>query len=284
MQIQDLTLEKIDIYGGTQARVATNDDAIGSYADEMQNGAQFPPIAVYFDGAKYWLADGFHRFLAAQRIEATAISAEVHEGSRTDALKHALGANSINGIYRTNADKRNAVEVALEEWPEMSNGVLSSLCKVSDDLVRRCRQEMEQLSRIEPQDRVTGKDGKQYPAGIERQPRGKSEKRSSDEAGSGGGGSGAPRGKGKAEFGAPGGSNAEIEADAKIMIRNGEIKHSELDKLASVNALDYAETAINVLDRMKLEDPRRNDAIGRIERWLAKQKLGRESTSAALPV
>lgn len=274
MQIQDLTLEKIDIYGGTQARVATNDDAIGSYADEMLNGAQFPPIVVFFDGAKYWLADGFHRFLAAQRIEAESISAEVHEGSRTDALKHALGANSTNGVHRTNADKRNAVEVALEEWPNMSNGVLASLCKVSDDLVRRCRQEMEKLSRIEPQERVTGKDGKQYPAGIERQPRGKSEKRSSEEGSGGGGGSGAPRGKGKAEFGAPGGSNAEIEADAKIMIRNGEIKHSELDKLSSANALDYAETAINVLDRMKLDDPRRNDAIGRIERWLAKQKSG----------
>lgn len=271
MQIQDLTLDKIDIYGGTQSRVATNDDAIGSYADEMQRGAQFPPVVVFFDGAKYWLADGFHRFLAAQRIEAAGISAEVHEGSRTDALKHALGANSTNGVHRTNADKRNAVEVALEEWPNMSNSVLSSLCKVSDDLVRRCRHEMEQLSRIEPQQRVTGKDGKQYPAGIERQPRGKSEKRSSDE-GSGGGGGGAPRGKSKGEFGAPGGSNAEIEADAKIMIRNGEIKHSELDKLASANALDYAETALNVLDRMKLDDPRRGEAISRIERWLAQQK------------
>lgn len=272
MQIQDLTLDKIDIYGGTQARVATNDDAIGSYADEMERGTQFPPVVAFFDGAKYWLADGFHRFLAAQRIEAVSISTEVHEGSRTDALKHALGANATNGVHRTNADKRNAVEVALEEWPNMSNSVLSTLCKVSDDLVRRCRQEMEKLSRIEPQERVTGKDGKQYPAGIERQPRGKSEKRSSDE-GSGGGGGGAPSGKSKGDFGAPGGSNAEIEADAKIMIRNGEIKHSELDKLASANALDYAETALNVLDRMKLDDPRRGDALGRIERWLAKQKM-----------
>ncbi len=272
MQIKDLSLSQIDIYGGTQARVATNDDAIGSYADEMLAGAQFPPITVYYDGVKYWLADGFHRFLAAQRNEFTEISAEVHEGSRTDALKHALGANSTNGVYRSNADKRNAVEIALEEWPNMSNSVIAEMCRVSDDLVRRCRMEMEKLSRIEPQRSVTGKDGKQYPAGIERQPRGKTEKRSSDE-GSGGGG-GARGGKGKGEFGAPGGSNAEIEADAKIMIRNGEIKHSELDKLASANAIDYAETAINVLDRMKQDDPRRAEAVRRIERWLEKEKSG----------
>lgn len=269
MQTQDLTLDNVDIYGGTQTRVETNDDAINSYADEMASGAVFPPITVFYDGSKYWLADGFHRFLAAQRNELESISAEVHEGSRTDALRHALGANSTNGIYRSNADKRNAVEIALEEWPNMSNSVIAELCRVSGDLVRRNRMAMEKMERIAPQDSVTGKDGKQYPTGIEREPRGKSERSSSEGAGGGGGRS---SGKGKGEFGAEGGSNAEIEQDAKIMIRNGEIKHSELDKLNSVTALDYADTAINVLDRMKPEDPRLNEAIGRIERWLAKQK------------
>jgi hypothetical protein len=268
MQNQDLSLDKIDIYGGTQARVETNDDAINCYADEMLAGAVFPAITVFYDGVKYWLADGFHRFLAAQRNEVASIAASVHEGSRTDALRHALGANSTNGIYRSNADKRNAVEISLEEWPNMSNSVIAELCRVSGDLVRRCRISMEKMERIEPQKRVTGKDGKEYPTGIEREPRGKSEKSSSEGGGGGQGGGG----KGKGDFGAPGGSNAEIEADARAMIRNGEIKHSELDKLNSATALDYAETAINVLDRMKQNDPRRADAIGRIERWLAKQK------------
>jgi hypothetical protein len=269
MHTKDLTLENIDIYGGTQARVETNDDAINSYADEMLAGAVFPAITVFYDGAKYWLADGFHRFLAAQRNEFESISADVHEGSRTDALRHALGANSTNGIYRSNADKRNAVEIALEEWPNMSNSVIAELCRVSGDLARRCRLAMEKAERIEPQERVIGRDGKQYPAGIEREPRGKSEKSSSE----GGGGGSARGGKGKGDFSAPGGSNAEIEADARAMIRNGEIKHSELDKLNSATAIDYAETAINVLDRMKQGDPHRMEAIGRIERWLAKQKM-----------
>jgi hypothetical protein len=272
MLIKDIPLSEIDIYGGTQARISTNDDAIGSYADEMLTGAVFPPITVYYDGAKYWLADGFHRFLAAQRNEFSEISSEVNEGSRTDALKHALGANSTNGVYRSNADKRNAVEIALEEWPNMSNSVISEMCRVSDDLVRRARIAMEKLERIEPQKSVTGKDGKQYPTGIERQPRGQTEKRSSDE--SAGGGDGQGGGKGKAEFGAPGGSNAEIEADAIAMIREGEIKHSELDKLTSANALHYADTALNVLERMKQNDPRRGEALRRIAKWLEAQSVG----------
>ncbi|WOO39985.1 ParB/RepB/Spo0J family partition protein [Rubellicoccus peritrichatus] len=267
MQSKDISLDQIDIYGGTQTRVATNDDAISSYAEEMLAGAVFPPIVVYFDGAKYWLADGFHRFLAAQRNGYAAISAEVNEGSRTDALKHALGANATNGIYRSNGDKRNAAEIALEEWPELSNGVIAELCRISTDLVRRTRLDLEKEERIEKREAVTGKDGKQYPSGIEREPRGKTEASSSD---SGGGSAG---GKPKGEVPNPGGSNAEIEAEARTMIRNGEIKHSELDNLSSATAIDYAETALNVLNRMKENDPKRGDAISRIEKWLEKQKF-----------
>ncbi len=276
MQNQDLVLEKIDIYGGTQARVATNDEAISSYAEAMLEGAQFPPIGTYYDGANYWLADGFHRFLAAQRNEFETIAAVVYEGSRSDALRHALGANATNGIYRSNADKRNACEVALEEWPNMSNAVIAEMCKVSPDLVRRCRLEMEKLNRIDSPKEVTGKDGKQYPAGIERQPRGGSQKVENDGS-SGGGEQGAGSGgggKAKGESRAPGGASMEIEADARKMIREGEIKHSELDKLQSATALDYAETALNVLNRMKPDDPRRPEAIARIERWLEREKTG----------
>jgi uncharacterized ParB-like nuclease family protein len=273
MQSKDLQLDKIDIYGGTQARVATNDDAISSYAEAMVEGAQFPPISVYYDGTKYWLADGFHRFLAAQRNEFESIAADVYEGSRTDALRHALGANATNGIYRSNADKRNAAEIALEEWPEMSNAVIAEVCKVSPDLVRRCRLEMEKDNRIQSPKHVTGKDGKQYPAGIEREARGGSQKVENDGSPSEGGGGGfGGGGKGKGEERAPGGASMEIEADARKMIREGEIKHSELDKLKSATAIDYAETALNLLNRMKPDDPRRPDAVRRIERWLAEEK------------
>jgi len=269
MHIQSLSLDSIDIYGGTQTRVATNDDAVSAYADEMAAGAEFPPIVAFYDGSKYWLADGFHRFLAAQRIEAESITVEVREGTRTDALRFALGANATNGLYRSNGDKRNAVEIALEEWADLSNNVIAELCKVSPDLVRRCRAEMEKLERIDRPKTVTGRDGKQYPTAIEREPRGKTEKRSSDKGGGGGGFGG---GKGKGEPGGFGGSSAEIEAEARAMIRNGEIKYTELDALHTATAIDYAETAINVLNRMKRDDPRRAEAIERIERWLANEK------------
>ena len=267
-EVQLIPLTQVDIYGGTQTRVSTNEDAVASYAEEMAAGSVFPPITLYYDGAKYWLADGFHRFLAAQRLEFTEIEAEVKAGARGDALKFALGANATNGLYRSHADKRNAVEIALEEWPQLSNSVLSELCKVSDELVRRCRHTMEKLQRIEPQKEVVGKDGKRYSVQSER-------RASHSESAAGSAGStegGAPRSAKKSEL-AAGGSQAELEAEARKLIREGEVKHADLDRLSSATALDYAETALNVLNRMPLDDPRRPIALQRVQAWLESQQL-----------
>jgi hypothetical protein len=267
-EVQLIPLTQVDIYGGTQTRVSTNEDAVASYAEEMAAGSVFPPITLYYDGAKYWLADGFHRFLAAQRLDFTEIEAEVKAGARGDALKFALGANATNGLYRSHADKRNAVEIALEEWPQLSNSVLSELCKVSDELVRRCRHTMEKLQRIEPQHEVVGKDGKRYSVQSER-------RASHSESAAGGAstaGGAAPRSAKKSEL-AAGGSHAELEAEARKLIREGEVKHADLDRLSSATALDYAETALNVLNRMPLDDPRRPIALQRVQAWLESQQL-----------
>src|SRR5688500_11809141 len=225
MPTQDLSLDSINIYGGTQARVKTTDEAIESYADEMTQGATFPPIIVYFDGTTNWLADGFHRYLAAKRLERPSIVADVYPGGRTDALRHALGANATNGVYRNNADKRNAVEIALEEWPDRANPVIAELCRVSVELVRRCRSELARSGKIDMPGKVTGRDGKEYPSQIERQPRGKSEKSSSDES-SGGRGGGFFKGKG--DGGALGGTSIELEQEARAMIRKGEVNPFQL--------------------------------------------------------
>jgi len=280
MPIQDLSLDLINIYGGTQARVTTNDDAIASYADEMEQGAVFPPIVVYFDGATHWLADGFHRYLAAKRLARPAISAEVHEGGRTDALRHALGANATNGVYRNNADKRNAVEVALEEWPDRANPVIAEICKVSVELVRRTRTQLTQAGRLSPAETVTGRDGKEYPAQIERQPRGRSERSSSE--GSSGGGSGG--GGGRAGGGGRdslGGTNLELEQEARAMIRKGEINPFELRTILSATALDYADTVVNLLGTMKPDDPKRTEGLLRIKRWVDAALAGPGPATAA---
>lgn len=272
-QLQDISLDQIDVHGGTQTRVKTDNDAIASYADEMAHGTEFPPITVFFDGTTYWLADGFHRYLAAKRNERPTIRATVEPGGRVEALKFALGANATNGIYRNNDDKRKAVEIALTEWPDRANPYLAELCHVSVSLVRRVRIEMTQAERIPAMETVIGGDGKEYPAAIEREPRGKEEKRSSEgEGGGGGGGGGRPSSKG--DGGAPGGSGTELEQEARSMIRKGEMNPFELPKIMSANAHDYAETVITLLGKMRKDDPKRIDGLQRLKRWVEKAIAG----------
>lgn len=273
---QELPLETINIYGGTQTRVKTTDEAVESYADEMANGTAFPPIVVFYDGATYWLADGFHRFLATKRNERPTIAAEVFPGGRTDALRHALGANATNGVYRTNGDKRNAVEIALEEWPDRANPVIAELCRVSPELVRRCRTEMSRNGRLEPRERVTGRDGKEYPAAIERQPRGKSEESSAERSGGGGGG-GFARGKG--DGGALGGTSSELTREALGMIRQGEVNPFELRNIPTASGEDYATTVINLLGTMRPDAPKRTESLLRLRHWID-QALGDGAKSA----
>jgi uncharacterized ParB-like nuclease family protein len=281
-QRQTISLTLIDIYGGTQTRVATNDDAIESYAEEMAQGAEFPPITLFYDGAKYWLADGFHRLLAVKRNGGNSIEANVQPGSRSDALKHALGANATNGLYRTNDDKRNVADIALREWPDLSNAYLADVCKVSSELVRKIRTELVQSGQLAKTERVTGRDGKDYPVGVDRQARGKSEKSSSvDQAGARdedlGGGSeqgGGGFAKGKADPGATGGSTNELEGEARAMIRKGEMNPFELPKLMSATAHDYAATVMTLLDGMKPEIKDRTDGLMRLRRWIDKALAG----------
>ena len=270
MQTQEISLEQIDIYGGTQARAQTNDYAIEGYGEEMNRGTVFPPIALYFDGTTYWLADGFHRYLAAKRIGRTAITAEVQPGGRVDALKHALGANVTNGVHRNNADKRNAVEIALEEWPDRANPVIAEICRVSVEFVRTTRVQLTKSGHLVPAETVIGRDGKEYPAQIEREARGKTEGASGDAKGGGGGG----RPGSKGEGGSLGSGNMEIEREARAMIRRGEINPFELPTIFSANADDYAATVINLLGTMKREDPKRKAGLLRIKQWVEKALAG----------
>lgn len=278
-QSQEIPLEKINIFGGTQARLRTNDDAVESYAEEMARGTVFPPIDVYFDGSVYWLADGFHRFLATKRNGTPAISANVQPGGRTEALRHALGANATNGVYRTNGDKRNAVEIALEEWPELANAALAEICKVSAELVRGCRQQMVKAGRIPEVLTVQGRDGKMYPGAIERQPRGKTEGASSEKDGGGGGGGGGFS-KGKGDSGALGGSTNELEQEARQMIRNGEINPFELTKMASATPLDYAVATIKLLETMRRDHPQRREGLVKLRDWIERELRGENAAGA----
>src|SRR5690242_8250426 len=136
-----LKSDLIRVDGGTQTRAAISDNAVREYADSMNNGAQFPPLIVFYDGTDYWLADGFHRFRAFAENGIDEIEADVRQGSRRDAVLYSVGANAEHGLPRTNEDKRRAVATMLcdEEWKQWSDREIARRCNVGNEMVSRLR-------------------------------------------------------------------------------------------------------------------------------------------------
>ena len=142
--IKQLSLSQIRRDGGTQPRAALDDETISDYAEAMQAGAQFPPVVVFYDGASYWLADGFHRVNAAIRAVLPTINAQVIPGTQRDAILYSIGANATHGLRRTNADKRRAVERLLrdDEWAKWSDREIARRCAVSNNFVSEFRRSL----------------------------------------------------------------------------------------------------------------------------------------------
>lgn len=132
-----IPLSEIAFDAGTQIRAAINESVVAEYADRMTEGVEFPAIVLFHDGNQHYLADGFHRFMAARRNDFRDINADVRAGTKEDALWFALGANRENGQRLTDADKTHAVAMALREWPEKLRREIAQQVGCSESLVSK---------------------------------------------------------------------------------------------------------------------------------------------------
>lgn len=165
--VNTLQIAKIRRDGQTQPRQGINEDAISDYVTALANGEQFPAIDVMFDGADYWLFDGFHRVESYLRSGRTEIAAKIHQGTLEDAQWYSYGANKGHGLQRSTADKERAIRSALRhpKAPSMSDSALAKYLGVSDKTVTKYRLEMESASEIPKVETRTGIDGKTYSTG-----------------------------------------------------------------------------------------------------------------------
>src|SRR5690554_5053418 len=122
MRKQEVQVRLIRTDGGTQTRAGISASTVNDYAFALSEGEEFPPVVVFKDeNGDYWLADGFHRKYAAEKVGFGTIAAYVHEGTREDAVWYSCGANRKNGLRRTNKDKRKSVEEAIKSRPDLSS-------------------------------------------------------------------------------------------------------------------------------------------------------------------
>lgn len=128
----------------TQARHETDQAVAAEYAEAMRDGATFPPVVLYRDGGgTLRVGDGYHRVSAARLAGHAAIDAEVRAGGAMEALEHSIRANARHGLRFTNADKRRAVGLMLDdaEWSRLPDREIARRCGVSQPFVGKIRAE-----------------------------------------------------------------------------------------------------------------------------------------------
>lgn len=152
--VENLRLEQIRIDGETQSRAEINNEVVAEYAEALTEGEKFPPVIVFFDGASYWLADGFHRRHAHEKIGALDIAAEVRDGTQLAARIFSHGANKSHGLRRTNADKKKAVLGMLRDAPEWSDNRIAKHVGVHHSTVGEHRRSLANSASDEPQPRT----------------------------------------------------------------------------------------------------------------------------------
>jgi hypothetical protein len=134
-----------------QPRAMINHSVVDEYAEAMRGGEEFPPIIIFDDGEHKWLADGYHRYYAARKAEINEISAEFRNGTKVDALRFALSANTRHGLRRSQIDRRRAILIAIQQFGDLSNREIARSVNVDDKTVAKYRQRLAIVEEVKSQ-------------------------------------------------------------------------------------------------------------------------------------
>ncbi|MBP8291456.1 MAG: ParB N-terminal domain-containing protein [Caldilineaceae bacterium] len=145
-----LSLNQIRRDGGTQPREGIDWDHVKDMQQALADGAALPAISVIYDGADYWLWDGFHRWHAYANNGKLEIPVVISQGTQDDAQWESFAANQAHGLKRTPSEKERAIRGALKHPKSagMSNMAIAKHLGVSDKTVAQYREKMELSSEI----------------------------------------------------------------------------------------------------------------------------------------
>ena len=118
--MQKIKIADLDL--SLQTRAGTDAETINTYAEAMADGAHFPEVTVFTDGTRYWLADGFHRVMAAKQNGKATISADVRKGTEDDAVVFGGTANNKQGKRPTRADVQHFLQMVWERREAIFGG------------------------------------------------------------------------------------------------------------------------------------------------------------------
>lgn len=203
-KIEALAIDLIIADPDVQPRESLNPEVVDDYRAAYESDEEMPFGLVFREGQKHWLSCGFHRLAGAKAANRASFMCEVRQGTKWDATLAAMNdpvhGNRKHGTRFTVKDKRKMVNTLLDnkEWVQKSlrqiadqAGVAVSFVKtMKDDRAKKRDSQKnspqpdvpqgvtqvfsENTSNSESSDtpqnaipsdeKVVGKDGKEYPA------------------------------------------------------------------------------------------------------------------------
>lgn len=125
-----LNIGLIRIDGGTQARESINQEAVQEYAEAIAQGATFPPVTIFFDGAEPWLADGFHRYHAHRH--AGRHRAPTMTSNNPDRIELRVDVSVLDGYCNaTGRSRADVVRCILSDWSLARIHEAKVICRVA---------------------------------------------------------------------------------------------------------------------------------------------------------
>ena len=164
----DLDLNLIVFDEELKVRVQTDSNTIRDYFEAMETEddvKKFPPPTVYFDGCRYWLADGHHRYRAVERRKFKKITVRVIDGTHDEAILAAVKLNMNHGLRFKEGDWEKIITLVVgkKQWASWTNRRLAEELHCGETTIRRYRPE-HSVAPGGATEKRQGKDGKMYKA------------------------------------------------------------------------------------------------------------------------
>jgi hypothetical protein len=140
-----IALDAIILDERCQPRAVLNAEAVQEYADLYRDDVKLPALEVCKIDGKLVLIDGFHRLAGARQADQGFVRVTiVEECDIGQALWLASAVNQGHGVRRTNADKRQAVTLALQSdvGQEQSLRTVAEHVGCSHEWVRKVKEDL----------------------------------------------------------------------------------------------------------------------------------------------
>ena len=130
-----------------QIRRANHEPTIQRYMDSFEN---LPPIDVFDTTEGKLVADGLQRLAAARRLGKKRITAQIHKGTRDEAVEFAVVANTRSGYPLTLEERNDGILGLRRLHPDWTPRQIAEAMSVSPDTVRKVFRVHDVKLRIHP--------------------------------------------------------------------------------------------------------------------------------------